>query len=714
MPRRHPFAIDRCRGAIAALAGALLALVAVLAAAAPPAAAQPPREEPAARSDSARGPAAAEPASADRPAGAAAPARPPTVLRVPTDVGESTLAERRRIQLAAASDLGVAADLRFTDRRAESGIAFRHRIVDDAGVAYKPVHYDHGNGVAAADVDGDGRLDLYLTTQLGSNQLWRNAGDGRFEDWTGRAGVAMTDRVSVAASFADVDNDGDPDLYVTTVRQGNALFRNDGGGRFTEITEAAGLAYSGHSSAAVFFDFDEDGWLDLFLVNVGRYTTDERRPDGSYVGRDNAFSGHTRPELAERSVLYQNQGDGTFRDVSQEKLLMDRGWSGDAVAADLDGDGWTDLYVLDMQGSDRFYQNVRGEFFVERSERHFPRTPAGSMGVDAFDWNRDGRLDLFVTDMHSDMAEELPPEREKEKYRRVQGDRVLAGVDDNILGNAFFEGGDDGYREVSDAIGVETYWPWGFSTGDLNADGWPDLYVTAGMGYPFRYGLDSLLLNDRGRRFRDAELVTGVEPRPELTQPWFELDCPERAEGQGEEGADGEAPAEEAGAALRWSWDALADAAAAAEDGRHPLCRGLAGRVEVVAARSSRSSVIFDLDGDGDLDVVTNEFHAAPRVLTSDLAQRRPVSWIEVDLVGTRSNRDGLGARVTVVAGGLSQLEPNDGKSGYLSQSSMPLWFGLGDAERVDRVEVVWPSGARQVVERPAAGRRLVVTEPAE
>jgi enediyne biosynthesis protein E4 len=665
-------------------------------------------------------------APAERPLAHGGGDAAPTVLRVPTDLGEGHLPARREAQLATLPDFGVAADFRFTDRLAESGITFRHRIVDDAGVAYKPVHYDHGNAVAVADVDGDGRLDLYFTTQLGSNQLWRNAGGGRFEDWTERSGLAMTDRISVAASFADVDNDGDPDLYVTTVRQGNALFRNDGGGRFTEITEAAGLAYSGHSSAAVFFDFDNDGWVDLFLVNVGRYTTDERRADGSWVGRDNAFSAHTRPELAERSILYRNQRDGTFRDVSQQVLLMDRSWSGDAAAADLDGDGWTDLFVLDMQGSDHYYQNVRGEFFIERTDRFFPATPPGSMGVGAFDWNRDGRLDLFVTDMHSDMAEELPPEREKEKYRRRQGDLVLEGVEGNILGNAFYQATEDGFREVSDAIGVETFWPWGFSTGDLNADGWPDLFVTAGMGYPFRYGLNSLLLNDRGRRFRDAEMVLAVEPRAgELSQPWFDLDCPPpaageaegTAEGTAEGGAEGGAEgaaAGEAAAELRWTWDALGGATEEAEDGVHPLCRGLSGAVEVVAAKSSRSSAIFDLDGDGDLDIVTNEFHGPPQVLVSDLAERRPVRRLEIELVGTRSNRAGLGAVVIVTAGALAQKAVNDGRSGYLAQSAMPLWFGLGEASVVERVEVAWPSGTRQVVERPPLDRRLVVTEPGE
>src|SRR5206468_3102672 len=141
------------------------------------------------------------------------------------------------------------------------GITFTHRIVDDAGRTYKAAHYDHGNGIAMADVDGDGRLDVYFVNQVGGNELWRNLGGGRFENITAAAGVGVPDKVSVSASFADVDNDGDADLYVTTVRGGNMLFENDGKGHFKNVSKASGLDYVGHSSAAVFFDYDRDGKL---------------------------------------------------------------------------------------------------------------------------------------------------------------------------------------------------------------------------------------------------------------------------------------------------------------------------------------------------------------------------------------------------------------------------------------------------------------------
>jgi hypothetical protein len=595
--------------------------------------------------------------------------REPAVHFVPEDLRESAWLDRLRdAQVKAIHGVAAFHDFRFTDRLAESGISFRHRIVDDAGKTYKAAHYDHGNGIAIADVDGDGLSDVYFVSQVGGNGLWRNAGGGRFTDITASAGVGVVGKVGVSASFADVDNDGDADLYVTTVRGGNMLFENDGHGRFRDISAASGLNYVGHSSAAVFFDYNHDGRLDLFLVNVGRYTTNRVAGEGYkyYVAFEDAFSGHLKPTRAERSILYRNEGGNRFVDVSRQTGLVDLSWSGDASVVDVNDDGWPDLYVVNMEGDDQYYENVGGTRFVKKSRQVFPRTSWGSMGIKVFDFNNDGRMDIFVTDMHSDMSEEIGPEREKLKSDMKWPVSFRGTGKTSIWGNTFFmKEGPGAFREVSDAIGAENYCPWGPSVGDLNADGYEDAIIASGMNYPERYMLNSVKLNERGQRFVDAELVLGVEPRSGgLAAPWFELD-------------------------------------ASGRDKSHRDAQGETGRVAVWGARGSRAAVIFDVDGDGDLDIVTNEFNTPPMVLVSNLTEKTRVHYLAVKLVGSSSNRDGLGAVVKVTAGGSTYSKPFDGSSGYLSHSLYPLYFGLGVAETVDSIEVLWPSGKTQLVRPP-------------
>ena len=306
-----------------------------------------------------------------------------------------------------------------------------------------------------------------------------------------------------------------------------------------------------------------------------------------------------------------------------------------------------------------------------------------------FDFNQDGLLDLFVTDMHSDMTKgqtmealgfRLEMEKTKsEKFCAIQWtEEYLQGSSNNIFGNAFYQNlGHGKFEEVSDLLGVETYWPWGASVGDLNADGYEDIFVTAGMGYPFRYGINSVLLNEAGKRFFDSEFLLGVEPSKDRRTEkfWFALEC---------DGADKQ----------------------------HPECAGQSGKVTLMGALSSRSSAIFDLDDDGDLDIVTNELNDRPQILISDLTQRKPIHFLKIKLIGTKSNRDGLGATVKVRAGDRVLTQYYNGKSGYLSQSSLPLYFGLGDATKVDAIEVRWPSGKRQVVVKDLPINRLMrITE---
>ena len=312
------------------------------------------------------------------------------------------------------------------------------------------------------------------------------------------------------------------------------------------------------------------------------------------------------------------------------------------------------------------------------------------MGLKFFDRDLDGLMDLFVTDMHSDMTAGQIKAGDQDfstKFDKQKSDvwcsaewnaATRLGASNNILGNAFFQNlGQGRFVEVSGSIGAETYWPWGISVADLNSDGYEDVFVTAGMGYPMRYAINSVLLNDGGKRFVDAEYIVGVEPRKggRIEKEFFTLD-------------------------------------ASGADKAHALSKGKTGLVSVTGTLSSRSSVAFDLDGDGDLDLVTNEWNDRPQVLVSDLSAKRAVRHLSIRLVGTVSNRDGLGATVKVRCGAKTYTRFHDGKSGYLSQSSLPLCFGLADASQADAVEVIWPSGRRQSVAAPVkAGTSLTITE---
>lgn len=594
--------------------------------------------------------------------------------------------ERSAAQSKTLDKIQVFCDFKFTDRLPDSGITFINKVVDDAAKYYKAVHYDHGNGVAIADIDGDGLLDIYFVNQVGANQLCNNLGGGRFRDITEAAGVAVADRIGVTASFADIDNDDDPDLYVTTVRGGNLLFLNEGQGKFRDISKLSGLDYNGHSSSAVFFDYDRDGLLDLFLTNPGKYTTEEQGAASYYVGYPDAFSGQLYPDRTEQSILFRNTGNNRFVDVSEALGIIDQSWTGAASPIDANDDGWPDLYVLNMQGHDEYYENVAGKRFVKKSRELFAKTPWGSMGIKSFDFDNDGLLDILITDMHTDMVDALYQVTrywyaEKMKMTETFPPRFLATDLNHVQGNAFFHNKGGGkFVEISEEIEAENYWPWGLSVGDLNADGFEDVFIASSMNYQFRYAVNSVLLNNRGKEFVDSEFILGVEPRRDgrTCKLWFELDC-------------------------------------SAKDKTHDICRGRDDRIEMYGALGTRSSAIFDLDNDGDLDIVTNDFNSEPMVLISDLAEKRPdFRFLKVKLIGTKSNRSGIGARVRVKAAGQTYTKVQDGQSGYLSQSEYALYFGLGTATQVDELEISWPSKGKekQVVVGPIeTNTLLIITE---
>src|SRR6266513_1415360 len=317
----------------------------------------------------------------------------------------------------------------FQERAREAGITFRmHDLPKEQGETFHINLYDHGAGLAVGDYDNDGLEDIYFLNQLGPNALYRNSGNGSFVDVTAKAGVGLGDRISVGATFADYDNDGREDLFVTSTRGGNVLFHNRGDGTFEDVTAKAGLTRAGHFQTPVFFDYDNDGKLDLFLTNTGQWTTDAfDSTTHAYIGKPDL--GTLMTTAKEFNVLYRNNGDGTFTDVTDRAGLRGRGWAGDVAVFDYDDDGFLDVFVPSMFGRGQLYRNSGHGTFTDVTAQTLGRTSFGAIGTKVFDYDGDGRLDLYVVDMHSDMwidahSVEVAREVQHHRFLSPQGAQV--------------------------------------------------------------------------------------------------------------------------------------------------------------------------------------------------------------------------------------------------------------------------------------------------
>jgi hypothetical protein len=516
------------------------------------------------------------------------------------------------------------APARFVDVAEEAGIRWRH-VSGRSGRFYFPETM--GSGCAFLDYDGDGRLDLFLVNSSrlpgfsGKGPfypaLYRNRGNGTFEDVTRQAGLAI-DCYGMGCAVGDYDNDGDPDLYLTALGP-NHLFRNDrekagdGPVRFTEVTQQAGVGDPRYSTSAGWVDYDRDGRLDLFVCNYCRWTPATNRTclDGAgrkHMCKPSVFHGSP-------STLYRNLGGGRFADVSRAAGIANPdGKALGVVVFDVDDDGFLDLLVAnDLEPNELFRNRGNGTFQeigVEAGVAYGTRGSArAGMGIDTADLRGDGREDVLIGNFSGERAA---------LFRDAGGGQFVDAAEEAGLGTASYP-----------------YTTFGavFLDHDLDgrkdsalANGHPDENIGLdGSGPTFAQSL--ALFRNEGTRFRD---VTG-----------------------------------EAGP-------------------------GFQGKIV------GRGLAVGDYDGDGDPDLLVTENNGPARLLRND---RPPGNhWLQVQLVGARSNRSGIGSRVRIEAGGVRQTSWVRSGSSYCSASDLKAYFGLGAATRIDRLEVRWASGETEVV----------------
>jgi hypothetical protein len=526
----------------------------------------------------------------------------------------------------------------FVDTAQKAGLNMTFVSGDEQSKQY--IIEANGTGVAFLDYDNDGWLDVYLVngSQLkdppgtATSRLYRNLGDGMFQDTTERAAAGRSGWGN-GVCIGDYNNDGYEDLYVTYWGS-NALYRNLQGQKFAEVSAAAGVAGPERewSSGCTFIDYDRDGHLDLFVTSYqqfdlataplpGKATTCEWKGMPVFCGPRGLPYG--------RATLYRNNGDETFQDVTKPAGIAEVTgyYAFTAVAADLNADGWTDIYVACDSTPSLFFRNNRDGTFSEIgaetavafNEHGFEQ---GGMGVAVGDFDGDGKPDLLKTNFAGDHPN---------VYRN--------------LGNGVFED-----VVIRAGLGVNPqYVGWGLGLVDLDNDGLPDVFQVNGHVYPELDG------GKGGESYRNPRVVY-------------------RNVG----------------------------------DGRFEDVTELAGP-GIAERKSSRGAAFGDIDNDGDIDVLIMNMGERPSLLRNDLSGDR--HWLKVKLVGAKSNRSAIGAAVTVYGAGQPQTQWVLSQSSFISQNDRRLHFGLGQSRRIQRIVVRWPSGLREEFPESDADRMVLLVE---
>jgi len=513
----------------------------------------------------------------------------------------------------------------FQEIGQQIGLDFVHTIGNGTEHLNNIIESSAG-GASFLDFDKDGFIDLFLSngtwidgfsigekpSEQSHNHLYRNRGDGTFEDVSRKAGIDDS-FYTMGSAIGDYNNDGYPDIYLCNYGA-NVLYRNEGNGKFTNVTKKAGVAGLQECSiGAVWFDYDLDGFLDIYIGNYLNFD-----PAYKYFYAPDGFPGPMAYD-AESDYLYHNNGDGTFTDVTREMGIIDLDGRAMGVGAvDYDDDGWMDIYVANDHTLNYLWHNDEGKKFTDRgtmSGTAFSQAGEAtvSMSVDFADYNNDGLMDLFVSD---------------DTYCSLYQN----------LGNGVF-------ADRSYPAGIATiagqFVGWTSSFVDYDNDGDADIFKTNGA-LKHLYGHEDQLFDNQGDgKFKDISNGLGKYFHDEYV---------------------------------------------------------------------GRGACLGDYDNDGDYDIYIANLNNRGIFLRNNKGNQN--NWLMLELVGVKSNKDAIGARVKIISGGTSQIAQQKGPTGYLSQNDHRMHFGIGKNDLVESIEIKWPSGKVQLIENTKANQILTVTEP--
>lgn len=525
--------------------------------------------------------------------------------------------------------------VQFVDVAQAAGIHFRH---DNAASPQKYLIETMGSGCGWIDYDQNGLLDLYFVNGAATrlytpphplrSALYRNNGDGTFTDVTERAGVGAEGLFGMGVAVGDYDNDGFPDLLVLGYGR-CILYHNNGNGTFTDVTARAGVANSGRwASSAAWFDYDNDGRLDLVIANYIDWSPDRNFWCGEHGPGMRSYC-HPDDYNGQPPTLFHNNGDGTFTDVSQKSGVGLKPGNGlGVVTFDYDNDGWQDIFIAnDSMPNFLFHNNRDGTFrevaYLAGVAVSADGLPEAGMGTDAADTTGQDRMDLIVTHLDSQLA----------RFYRNRGDGTF----------------DD--ATMQSQLGYATFHMSGFGTRfmDYDNDGAPDIFMANG------HVLDNIERYNSSVHYAEPKLMFRNLGNGTFQNVSSDL------------GPD------------------------------------------FLLPRVSRGAAVADFDNDGDLDILVNNNGEAPQLLRNDGGNAN--HWLEIFLVGTKSNRDAIGARVKIVAGNLIRYEQKKGGMSYQSAQDPRLHFGLGPLKKVDSIEIFWPGGATTKLRNISADQIISVKE---